>query len=80
MRLEDSGIEGFVSTKDMPDKYSFDQVYFTLISKKRGFKLDDKVRVLVHQIDHRRNQIQFQLEEDVEAIQVAPTTESVAES
>lgn len=80
VRLEDSGIEGFVSTKDMPDKYSFDQVYFTLISKKRGFKLDDKVRVLVHQIDHRRNQIQFQLEEDVEAIQVAPTTESVAES
>ncbi len=75
VRLNETGIEGFVSTKDMPDKYSFDQVYFTLISKKRGFKLDDPVRVAVQSIDPKRNQVLFILEEDIAPIQASETVE-----
>ncbi|PIE43490.1 MAG: 3'-5' exonuclease [Gammaproteobacteria bacterium] len=76
IKLDDVGLEGFVSTKDMPDKYSFDQVYLSLKSKKRGFFLDDQLTVVIDRIDSRRHQIVFKLKEDSEpSTEAGPSTQ-----
>lgn len=60
VKLKDNGIEGFVSTKAMPVKYSFDPNLMTLTSKSKDqFKLDQIVNVTLDSIDWKRKQIQF---------------------
>ncbi len=61
VRLTESGIEGFVSTKDMDGKYSFNQDLLCLTGKEQSFVLDQLVHVRVSQIDWSRKQIQFEL-------------------
>ncbi|PID42277.1 MAG: 3'-5' exonuclease [Proteobacteria bacterium] len=77
VKLDDTGLEGFVSTRDMPDKYSFDQVYLSLKNKKRSFFLDDQPEVVIDRIDSRRHQIIFKLKEDIEP---QPDTEKSAKT
>ena len=63
VRLLENGIEGFVSTKEMEGKYSFNQELLSLTGKAMSFKLDQLIEVRVGQIDWSRKQIQFELSE-----------------
>ncbi len=64
VKLVDTGIEGFISTKDMADKFSFNQERLQASRKGQLFTLDQLVKVKVKQIDWTRKQIQFDLVED----------------
>jgi ribonuclease R len=61
VRLLENGIEGFVSTKEMDGKYSFNQDQLSLTGKALSFNLDQVIEVRVKQIDWSRKQIQFEL-------------------
>ncbi len=61
VRLLANGIEGFVSTKEMEGKFSFDQLRLRIQGKQHTFELEQKVKVCLKQIDWRRKQIQFAL-------------------
>lgn len=61
VRLNNNGIEGFVSTKDMPEKYSFNNDLFTLTGKSASYQLDQEVCVELANIDERRKQIVFKI-------------------
>lgn len=63
VRLEDNGLEGFVTMKDLEGKYSFDPVRLTLTRKKRQFQLDQMVQVTFKEVDQERRQIHFRLVE-----------------
>ncbi|KZY29138.1 MULTISPECIES: ribonuclease R family protein [unclassified Oleiphilus] len=61
VRLAETGIEGFVSTKEMEGKYSFNQDLLCITNKEQSFQLDQAVQVKLKQIDWSRKQIQFEL-------------------
>lgn len=67
VKLLENGIEGFVSTKEMEGKYSFNQERLLITSKKHSFELDQVVNVHLKQIDWTRKQIQFALVVEQEA-------------
>ncbi len=64
VKLIDNGIEGFVSTKEMDGKYSFNQERMIITSKGQSFELDQIVSVRLKQVDWSRKQIQFALVTD----------------
>jgi len=79
VRLNENGIEGFVSTKAMPVKYSFDPNLMTLTSKSKDrFQLDQSVNVVLDSIDWKRKQIQFKIAAKAESSE-SPQTEVQAE-
>ncbi len=59
VRLSSNGIEGFVSTKEMDGKYSFDQTLMTLKGKGLSVELDMPIKVRLKQVDWSRKTIQF---------------------
>lgn len=61
VRLNANGIEGFVSTKEMEGKYSFNQDLLCITNKDQSFALDQDIQVTLKQIDWSRKQIQFDL-------------------
>lgn len=61
VKLLENGIEGFVSTKEMDGKYSFNQERMVITNKGQSFELDQVVTVQLKQIDWTRKQIQFAL-------------------
>lgn len=61
VKLVENGIEGFVSTKEMDGKYSFNQERMIITSKGQSFELDQIVNVQLKHIDWTRKQIQFAL-------------------
>ncbi len=62
VRLNENGIEGFVSTKTMPVKYSFDPDLMTLTSKSKDrFILDQCVNVMLDSVDWKRKQVHFKI-------------------
>lgn len=63
VRLEDNGLEGFVTMKDLEGKFSFDPVKLTLTGKKQAFRLDQQVVVAFKDVDQERRQINFRLVE-----------------
>lgn len=66
VRINANGIEGFISTKAMPVKYSFDPNLMTLTSKSKDqFMLDQQVNVSLDSIDWKRKQIQFKIAQTV---------------
>lgn len=64
VRLQDTGIEGFVSAQSLGEKFSFDLVTLSLKSKTRSFLLEQTLLVTLGQVDLTRRQIQFLLAED----------------
>ena len=64
VKLVDTGIEGFISTKEMEGKYSFNQERLLITSKGRSFELDQVIKVHLKNIDWTRKQIQFALFEE----------------
>jgi ribonuclease R len=67
VKLVENGIEGFISTKDMEDKFSFNQERLQATRKGQLFQLDQIVKVQVKQIDWTRKQIQFELVDETQA-------------
>jgi ribonuclease R len=61
VKLLENGIEGFVSTKDMEAKFSFNQELLTLTSKELSLKLNQNLKVKLKQIDWSRKQLQFEI-------------------
>ncbi len=79
VKLSENGIEGFVSTKAMPVKYSFDPNIMTLTSKSKDqFKLDQVVSVMLDNIDWKRKQIQFTVAAKAEPVE-SPQAEALTE-
>lgn len=72
VRLDENGLEGFVSCKTVSGKFSFDPVTLRLEATKgaRFFQLDQAVTVKLAGIDDERRQINFEL--------VADATQSTA--
>lgn len=61
VRLDDTGIEGFVSVKDLPGKYPFDPLLMTLQGEAGLFRLDQRVQVRVLEVESDRRNIRFGL-------------------
>ncbi|WP_163835176.1 ribonuclease R family protein [Spartinivicinus ruber] len=61
VRLDGNGAEGFVDTRKLPQKYSFDPLYQTLTSEDQRFTLDQAVNVQLGQVDTKRRSIRFTL-------------------
>lgn len=64
VRLEENGLEGFVTMKDLEGKFSFDPTRLSLTGKKQAFQLDQSVQVVFKSVDQERRQIHFRLAPD----------------
>ena len=67
IRTLEQGLEGFVSTRDMKQKFSFDEIRLSLKSKTTKIELDQPVRVRFKNIDWKNQQIQFTLIEETDS-------------
>jgi len=74
VRLVENGIEGFISTKEMDGKYSFNQSLLKLTGKDASYELDKLVHVQLKQVDWSRKQLQFEIvpETDTESLSTEP--------
>ena len=70
VRLDDSLIEGFIETKPLPEKYSFDPMRLRLSSQSQTIELDQTIEVVVKSVDCNERSIRFTL----------PTPESTSEA
>ena len=64
VRLENTGVEGFVHLGEEEEKFSFDPVYLTQTSATRRYMLDQTVTVEVAGVDWERRQVKFRLTDD----------------
>ncbi|RMF15924.1 MAG: VacB/RNase II family 3'-5' exoribonuclease [Gammaproteobacteria bacterium] len=64
VRLDNTGVEGFVHLGEEDEKFSFDPVYLTQKSATRTFMLDQTVMVEVAGVDWDRRQVKFRLTDD----------------
>jgi ribonuclease R len=74
VRLDENGVEGIVSTKEMNGKYSFDQTWLSLSlkNKSKQFILDQSVSVTICDFDKTSHQLIYTLAEE-------PTSSSLTE-
>ncbi len=61
VRLDENLIEGFVETRTLPDKYSFDPMRLRLKSKKLTIELDQAINIVVKEVDCDQRSIRFTL-------------------
>ncbi len=61
VRLDDTGVEGFVETRRMAGKFSFDSTAMTLSSADQSFRLEQPVSVRVEQVEPAKRSIRFTL-------------------
>ena len=59
VRLNGTGIEGFVDTRTLKEKYSFDPLRLRLSSKDIVVELDQAMTVTIEQLDYKTKQISF---------------------
>ena len=59
IRLIENGIEGFISTRDLDGKFSYNQDLMQLKGAEISFRLDQELSVKKKQIDWSRKQIMF---------------------
>jgi len=60
VRLEENGIEGFVSVKELGEKYSYDPVTLSLTSASHRLLPEQPVNVKLADVDMARRQVRFQ--------------------
>lgn len=68
VRLDDIGVEGFVETRRLPGKFSFDNAAMTLSGGERSFRLEQPIAVKLEQVDLKRRSIRFALAEAAPAV------------
>ena len=61
VRLDETGIEGFVETRQLEGKYSFDPITLTLTHKERKIQLDQEIAVQIDQINCEQRSINYRL-------------------
>lgn len=61
VRLDDNGLEGFVSTREMEGKFRFDPITLRLVGNERAFQLEEPATVVFNGVDEERRQIKFKL-------------------
>ena len=61
VRLEETGLVGFVASRDLPEKHRFDPVTHSLIGDRHSFRLEQRVQVRFKEVDSERRQIRFDL-------------------
>lgn len=60
VRLDNTGIEGFVDTRLLPEKYSFDAATLRLNTGAKTYQLEQAIAVRVTTIDLRKRSINFE--------------------
>ncbi len=76
VRINDLLVEGFVETRQLPEKYSFDPMRLKLTSKSRTIQLEQAISIVVQEVDCNRRSIRYTLpaapkEENKETSEVA---------
>jgi exoribonuclease R len=61
VRLLENGIQGFVDTRHIGEKFSFDSVYMKLSSATRTFQLEQQIDVVVAGVDMKKRSISLRL-------------------
>jgi ribonuclease R len=61
VRLNETGIQGFVDTRHIGEKFSFDSAYMRLSSANHSYELEQQIAVRVASIDAKKHQIALQL-------------------
>ena len=61
VRVDENLIEGFVETRILPDKYSFDPMRLRLKSKTLTIELDQAIEIIVKEVDCDQRSIRFTL-------------------
>ncbi|WP_372964144.1 ribonuclease R family protein [Marinobacter sp.] len=63
VRLDNNGLEGFVSCRDLDGKFGFDPITLRLVHNKNGriFQIEQRVTVSFAGVDDERRQINFKL-------------------
>jgi ribonuclease R len=61
VRLDELHIEGFVDTRLLKEKYSFDPMRLRLKSKDIQIELDQSIEVVVSEVDCKQKNIRFEL-------------------
>ena len=61
--------QGFISTKEMEGKYSFNQERLTLTGKGTAYKLDQVIHVRLKQVDWSRKQLNFDIVENDSSVE-----------
>jgi ribonuclease R len=59
VRLDDTGIEGFVDTRQLPEKYSFDVNTLRLTTGTQVYQLEQPIAVTIALIDVKKRSINF---------------------
>jgi VacB/RNase II family 3'-5' exoribonuclease len=59
VRLDETGIEGFVDTRQLPEKYSFDANTLRLSTGTRIYQLEQPIEVTISAIDVKKRSINF---------------------
>ena len=67
VRLDDIHIEGFVDTRLLPDKYSFDPMRLRLSSKNLSIELDQPIKIIVSEVDTENLTINFTIPDTEQA-------------
>ena len=63
VRLDENGIEGFIETRTLNKKFSFDPMRLKLNSEDLSLQLDMAVEVIIQEIDNEQRSIRFSLVE-----------------
>lgn len=66
VRLNNSLIEGFVETRTLPEKFSFDPMRMRLKSKSLAVELKQVIEVVVQEVDSNKRSIRFTLPQSKE--------------
>lgn len=75
VRLDDNYIEGFVETRLLKEKYSFDPMRLRLSSKSQCIELEQAINVVVSEVNCDQRSIRFALAASAEKAE-QPTTEA----
>ncbi|MEH6557536.1 MAG: VacB/RNase II family 3'-5' exoribonuclease [Oceanicoccus sp.] len=77
VRLDENLIEGFVETRTLPDKYSFDPMRLRLKSKNLTIELDQTIKIVVKEVDCDQRSIRFTLPLAAQQTTVVSESESL---
>ncbi len=75
VRLDETGIEGLVNLGELKEKFRFDGTYFQHIGDQHQYRLEQKVEVIITQVDMNRKQISMTLA-DIQESPETPTAET----
>jgi ribonuclease R len=76
VRLNELHVEGFIETKLLGEKFSFDPMRLRLKSKSQEIQLEQSIEVSIKEVDSQKRSIRFTLPKPVAAAPVASTEQA----